>query len=136
MTAVDAVLALLGTAQVTVHDGRVPLDPVTGKLPPRPYVVVYGPGDGDGTRRVDSLAGTSRWVDGVVQTTVVGDSALAVRIVSARVITALLDVTPAVAGRSCFPIRHDDSQTVRRDDDVQPPVLYGVLRWLLQSVPA
>lgn len=121
---------------VSVHDGRVPVDQVTGRLPARPYVVVYGPSDGDGTHRVDDLAGRSGWVEGRVQTTVVADSAEACRIIAARVRGSLLDVVPTITGRVCFPIRHDDSQPVRRDDDVQPPVLYAVDRWLIQSTTA
>lgn len=135
--ATAAVLDLLeADANIKVYDGRVPTDPTTGKLPPRPYVVVYGPPDGAGTWAVDSLAGTSRWVDGVVTTTMVGDSAESVRIVAKRVRAALLDVTPDITGRASFPIRHSSGLNVTRDDDVSPPVLYAVDRWLCQSVPA
>jgi hypothetical protein len=135
--ATAAVLALLrADANLTVHDGKVPTDPTTGKLPARPYVVVYGPPDGDGDRIVDSLSGSSSRSDGVVTTTVVGDTAESVRIVAKRVRAALLDVSPTVTGRSSFPIRVSSSQDVRRDDDVQPPVMYAVDRWLVQSVPA
>lgn len=135
--ATAAVLALLAAdVNVTVYDGEVPTDPATGKLPARPYVVVYGPPDGDGGRLVDSLAGTSHRADGVVTTTVVADNAESVRIIAKRVRALLLDVVPAVTGRVCFPIRHDSGQNIARDDDVQPPVLFAVDRWLCQSVPA
>ena len=135
--ATAAVLALLtADVNVKVYDGEVPVDPATGRLPARPYVVVYGPPDGDGAHSLDSLAGGSNRADGVVTTTYVGDSAEAVRIVAKRVRGLLLDRTPAVTGRSSFPIRHSSGQNVTRDDDVQPPVLFAVDRWLCQSVPA
>lgn len=140
MSALDAtaaVLALLATdANLTTYDGRVPTDPTTGKLPARPYVVVYGPSDGAGAWSVDSLAGASQRVDGVVTTTVVGDSAASVRIIAKRVRSLLLDTVLDVTGRASFPVRHEAGQDVRRDDDVSPPVLYAVDRWLCQSVPA
>lgn len=134
-SAVEDTLTRLEAAGLTVFDAKVPVTSA-GAIPDRPYVVVYGPSDGQGTSRVDSLAGTSGWVDGIVQTTVVADNAEACRVIAAKVKAALADVTPTITGRVTFPIRHDDSLPIRRDDDVQPPVLIAVDRWLYQSATA
>lgn len=134
LDAAGACLALLAADVVlTVYDGFVPVDPVSGRLPARPYVVVFAPG---GRSTVFNLAGVSGDLSASVQTTCVGDTAESCRIVARRVKAALLDVRPAVVGRVSYPIRHEDSQPPTRDDDVQPPVMYAVDRWRTASVPA
>jgi hypothetical protein len=95
--------------------------------------VLYAPA---GTSTVHNLAGTSGALEASIQTTSVGDTAEACRIVARRVKAALLDVRPTVTGRVSFPIRHEDSLPPQVDNDVAPPVLYAVDRWLTASVPA
>lgn len=132
--AAAAALALLrADVNLTVYDGLVPVDPTTGKLPTRPYVVIYAP---VGRSTVYNLAGQSGALEASIQTTCVGDTAESCRIIGRRVKAVLLDVVPSVVGRVSFPIRHEDSRPIERDDDVQPPVLFAVDRWLTQSVPA
>ena len=136
MTNIDAAAAVLAllTADtgLKVFDGLVPVDS-TGKPPSRPYVVVFAP---VGHSSVDDLAGRSRALQASIQTTCVGDSAESCRIVARRVKAALLDIRPVVVARVCYPIRHEDSQPPRADNDVQPPVMYCIDRWSTQSVPA
>jgi hypothetical protein len=126
-----ALLALLAAdPNLKVYDGKVPVDN-TGKPPTRPYVVLYAPDD---TSSVDDLTGRSRRGDGVYQVTTVADEADSLRLVRKRVKTVLLDVRPDVTGRTSFPIRHDYSNPALRDDDVQPPVMYGTDGWRCASV--
>ena len=54
---------------------------------------------------------------------------------------ALVDVTPTVSGRSCWPLRVEASQTIREDRDVTIPgtathPLYAVDVYRLMSVPS
>lgn len=130
-----ALLELLGAdSNLVVFEGKVPVGS-DGKPPARPYVVVYAPGP-DGQAMVANLAGQSVNFDGEWQTTTVGDEADSVRVVQARVHAALLDRKPSIPGRVSFPIRHMGAQPTRRDDDVQPPVLYATDQWRCMSVPA
>lgn len=133
--AAAAILALLSAdPDLTTFDGIVPLD-AAGKLPGRPYVVMWSPPVPGAS--LDSLAGRSgRW-DHIVTTTVVGDTSGSVGVAARRVRAAVLDVVPAVTGRASFPIRLDGEPTpIRPDEDVQPPVLYSVMRWLCSSLPS
>lgn len=133
--AAAAILALLNAdTNLTVFDGIVPLD-ATGKLPDRPYVVMWAPPIPQA--RLDNLTGRSGFFEQVVTTTIVADSSNSVGIAARRVRAAVLDVVPAVTGRVSFPIRLDGNPThVTPDQDVQPPVLYSVLRWLCSSTPS
>lgn len=130
-----AILALL-TAQPQlagrVYDGKVPVT-AAGQPPGRPYVVLYASAP---HATVYNLTGVSGMTDAIHQTTVVGDEADSVRLIQAVVKSALLDVAPAITGRIAFPIRHDYSNPVRRDDDTQPPVMYATDGWQLYSVPS
>lgn len=131
-----AILALLNAQPQLagkVYDARVPVDPITLKPPARPYVVLYAQAP---HATVYNLTGVSGMTDAVHQTTVVGDEADSVRIIQAYVKTALLDVAPAITGRLSFPIRHDYSNPVRRDDDIQPPAMYATDGWQLYTVPS
>jgi len=134
--AAEAVVALItADPNLKVYDGKVPTDPATGKLPSRPYVVIWSSPVPSAAR--DTLSGRSGWWEEIVTTTVVGDSIGSVRIVSRRVREAVLDVIPAVTGRVSVPIRMDGGPLpIQADQDVQPPVLYAVIRWLCSSVPA
>lgn len=132
--AAAAVLALLAAdTNLKVFDGLVPANPDTGAPPARPYVVVFAP---PGRAAVFNLAGQSGDISASIQTTCVGDTAESCRITARRVKAALLDVRPVVVARVSYPIRHEDSQAPRVDNDVQPPVMYSIDRWATQSVPA
>lgn len=134
--AAAAGLALLhADTHLTVYDGLVPVDPATGKLPRRPYVVLWAPPVPEAF--LDSLEGRSGWWEQILTTTVVGDNAESVRVVSRRVRDALLDVIPDVAGRTSIPIAMDGPPLpTQADQDVQPPVLFSVISWLCSSTTA
>lgn len=66
----------------------------------------------------------------------VGDRlAAAARAVGNRVEAALLNVTPAVAGRSCTPIRWVDGQDPRRDEETLGPIFDQVDVYEYYSFP-
>lgn len=130
----NAVLALLDADDappaLVVLDGAVP-DNVSP-----PYVLVYfgdsSPEGADG----HSLTGTSdRFVMRIVAHCV-GGNQIAARAVAQRVRAALLDVTPTVAGRQCFPIRHEDGQPTQRDESTGVLVMDKVDVYRLESLPA
>lgn len=128
-------LELLGAdSRLVVFESKVPVDS-QGQPPARPYVVVYPPGP-DGQAMVANLAGQSVDFDGEWQTTIVADEADSLRLVQGWVRTAVVDQRPSIPGRVSFPIRHTGAQPARRDDDVQPPVLYATDQWRCMSVPA
>lgn len=134
--AAAALLALLAAdTNLVVYDGRVPVDPTTGKLPARPYVVIWASSVPHSI--IDNLSGRSGWQEQTVTSTVVGDSPGSVAIVARRVRDAVLDVRPVVVGRVSLPIRMDGAPTATQaDQDVQPAVMYSVLRWACSSTPA
>lgn len=130
------VLELLGAdSNLLVFEAKVPINPATGKPYVPPYVVLYPPGS-NGQAMVANLTGQSLDFDGEWQTTVVGLEADSVRVIQSRVVAALVDRKPAIPGRVSFPIRHAGSQPARRDDDIQPPVIYATDQWRCASVPA
>jgi hypothetical protein len=105
---VDAALGMLrANPNLTVYDGKV------DNGAPNAYVVVYAfrlrP---DGLAAPDKvpLTGASTAVDMRLFCHSVGATAHAARTVQDQVEAALLDKTPAVTGRSCFPIRLLDGQ--------------------------
>lgn len=126
-----ALLALLrADPYLTVYDGRVPAEPAL------PYVVLYLGWDAERT----ALVAVTDQFNGRAQVTSVGANSEAVRIIAKRVADRLLDVTPAVTGRACWPITHDFSQPPREDRDVRIngvgyPV-FAVDTYRLSSVPA
>ncbi len=125
-----AVLGLL--AGLNVHDGAVPPNPAY------PYAVLYiDPGEANEA----DLTMTSLEQVYAVQVTSVGATAAACRIQAGRVRAALLDVTPTVTGRACWPLRVEASQTAREDRDVTIPGTgthphYAVDVYRLASRPA
>ena len=125
---VDVVLALLtAVPNVRVHDGIVPDKPTL------PYVVVR---TNSGPRSRSSLAVSSDHLTlGIWCTSVAANRAQA-QWLAEKVTGALLDVTPTVAGRACFPIEAVNSQPVQRDDSVNPPLMYAVDEFRLSTVPA
>lgn len=134
----DAVLALLrGDAQLTVYpvaDGEPGSG--TGLVPAGatpPYVAVHITADRPLGETLDMRS--SRMVVRAY-CHCVGDNLTAARAVADRVATRLLDVKPAIAGRSCFPIRHDASQPVRPDESTGRLVVDLVDVYRLESLPA
>lgn len=129
----DAVLDLLrADAQLTVYDGQV-----TGTADH--YVLVYTfrqlPGGLIAPDKT-SLTGDTTTVDMRFYCHCVGANAIAARAVQARVEACLKDVTPAVAGRACFPIRWLDGQQHNRDEETLGLVVDTVDVYGLVSVPA
>lgn len=139
----QAVLDLLvdatGPPPLLVFDGAVPKDPATGKSKPPPYVVVYfAVSTPSGEMAIDSTS-LDMDSDRVVLRAYchsAGGNASAARIVAGRVRTALLDVTPTIAGRTCWPIRHDEGQPAQRDESTGVLVLDQVDVYRLESLPA
>ena len=66
----------------------------------------------------------------------VGGSATAARAGADLCRAALHDVTPAVAGRTCWPIRHEDGSPPRRDESAGTAYLDQVDIYRLESIPA
>lgn len=128
-----AIRGLLEGAGLDVSEGY-PTDAagVPIVLPERPYVIVLHD-DGASTRNFEAESERRSFV---FQTTTVGDTDHSVQLMNDLVFTALLDVVPAVEGRSCWPIEHLDTDATRPDTDSRPPVFVGVNRWGVQSVPA
>jgi hypothetical protein len=132
----NAVLALLDADNappaLVVYDGVVP-DGGTA-----PYVLVYmylmTP---DGLAAPDAVPLTfdSDVVDWWIYCHCVGGNAAAARSVSDRVRVALLNVTPTIAGRSCFPIRWREGQPPQRSEETLQTVFDQVDVYGLRSVP-
>lgn len=128
----DAVLGLLrADSLLTVYDGQV-----TGTADH--YVLVYTfrqlPG-GEIAPDKTPLTGDSTTVDMRFYCHCVGVDAIAARAVQGRVQTALLDVTPSVAGRACFPIRWIDGTQSNRNEETGALVVDAVDVYGLTSVP-
>lgn len=127
-----AVLGLLTGAGLTVHDGAVPANPTY------PYCVLY---TNSGNREATALTLTSAHQIYDVQVTSVGATAASARIYADKVNTALVDVTPTVSGRTCWPLRVEVSQTPQEDRDITLPGTathphYAVAVYRLASVPS
>jgi hypothetical protein len=117
---------------LVVLDGFVP----AGQEPP--YVLVYFyVATPDGLTAPDkvSLNFDSSVVDLWAYCHSVGGNAVAARAVATRVRTALLDVTPVVSGRSCFPIRWREGQPAGRDELTGPLIVDQVDVYGFTSVP-
>ncbi|MEO3929240.1 hypothetical protein ABGB07_36125 [Micromonosporaceae bacterium B7E4] len=65
----------------------------------------------------------------------VGANDTAARVVAGRVRAALLDVTPTIAGRKPYPIRHDDGQSPRPDESLGSLVVDQIDVYRLESLP-
>jgi hypothetical protein len=131
-----AVLGLLdadnGPPPLVFYDGVVPS---TGAPP---YVLVYFAFDQpEAAQDIESsdLTMATRRVDCLAYCHSVGNNAAASRAVAARVRAALLDVTPTVAGRIAFPIRHIENSPVRRDETTGVLVMDQVDVYRLSTVP-
>jgi hypothetical protein len=99
---------------LVVLDGKVP----DGQS--LPYVLVYfyiGTPDGPVAPDKVSLDFDSDVVELWAYCHNVGGNAMAARIEAGRTRAAVLNRTPVVAGRSCFPIRWREGQPAARDED-------------------
>jgi hypothetical protein len=133
-THADAIMALLdgdNTAPaLVVFKGSVP----AATAPP--YVCVY-------FADADPEQPDSRPLDGTPQRFMirayvhsVGGNETAALAVAQRVRTALLNVVPNIAGRSCFPIRREEGQPIRRDESTGGLVQDKADVYRLESEPA
>lgn len=127
-----AVLNLLrADTLLTVYDGQV-----TGTADH--YVLVYTfrqlPG-GQIAPDKTPLTGDTTTVDMRFYCHCVGVDAIAARAVQGRVQAVLLDVTPAVSGRACFPIRWVEGQQQQRDEETLALVVDAVDVYSLVTVP-
>ncbi len=130
----EAIRALLeadnAPPALVVYRGKVP----TGATPP--YVVVY-------ISHVSPEKAESQGLDGrstriVVRATChsVGGNEDAALAVAQRVSDALLDVTPSIAGRSCWPIRHELGEDPRRDESTGTQVQDKLDVYRLETLPS
>ncbi|MHB9004004.1 MAG: hypothetical protein ACYC6C_08055, partial [Coriobacteriia bacterium] len=116
---VDVVLARLrGDAVLAgaTFDGRV-------EGTPEAYCVVYA---GGGVRKSERLTGRSVFADFSFTIHSVGSTAEQARLVEERVLAQLVDWVPTVVGRNCRRMVHAVSRPVGMDNDVSPPLFYGV----------
>lgn len=124
----EAILSLLRSIpHVTVYDGSVP------DRPALPYVVVWITPP---RHESDRMTGDQLNADNVFQTTTSGLTPESVRIVVNNLHAALVDARVAVDGRNSQRIKHLTAQPIRPDQDVLPPLFYGVDQWSLFTVPA
>lgn len=124
----EAILSLLRSIpNVTVYDGIVP------DRPALPYVVAWITPP---RHESDRMTGDQLNADNVFQTTASGLTPESVRIVVGNLHRALVDARVAVEGRNSQRIKHLTSQPIRPDEDVSPPLFYGVDQWSLFTVPA
>jgi hypothetical protein len=99
---------------------------------PRPYVAVHLATERNPGGRLD-MRSTRRVTRAYCHC--VGDNDIAARAVGDLVAGALLDVRPAIFGRSCYPIRHDASQPPRTDESTGDLVVDLVDVYRLESMP-
>lgn len=126
----DLLEATPGLGATKVFDGKVP-DPT----PDPPYVILYV--SVDWTR--DGI-GTALNADQVtVMTTYnchcVGLTAASARAVGMLVRSALLNVRPVIAGRSCGPIKQDETLPPQRDETTGRLVMDSISVYSYLSTP-
>ncbi|WP_326646683.1 hypothetical protein OG884_18825 [Streptosporangium sp. NBC_01755] len=131
-------MVLLAAAGVLVGRGKVPAgggwasNPGTSTF--TGYAVLYPFG---GTDEATSLAQTHASLDFPFQLTCVGATQDQAAGVMDAARAALIGVTPAVVGRTAYPVYPVPlSRPITRDDAVAPPVHYGTLQFHFRSDPA
>jgi hypothetical protein len=133
----NAVLALAVPPSVLattgVYDGVVPKAPAAQYL--LFYMYLMTP-DGLAAPDAVSLNFDSDVADFWIYCHCVGEDAIAARAVSAQARLALLNVTPVVTNRVCFPIRWREGNPPRRDEETGPLVMDQVDVYGFRSVPA
>ena len=129
-----AVLALLNADQ-----GPPPLVVCDGVVPQgvrAPYVLVYFSDNRPELAESHSLVGDSeRYVLRAILHCV-GGNPTAARMVADRVEICLLDITVAVAGRNCWPIRREEGQGPPPDESTGTTVVDLVTAYRLESIPS
>ncbi len=124
----QALLALLVAAGLTVHDGSVPSGV---DVDDNPYVLPYfDSSDPESTKE----AATWRF-EMTMTLHCVGGDAQAARMVADIARTALTQVIPTVAGRTCFPITREPGGPPRRNEETGSLVMDQVDRYTLRSLP-
>ena len=132
-----AVLALLDADNTA--PALVVLDGAVTGTQPLPYVLVYlmvQTPDGLAAPDKVSLDFNSDVIDMWVYCHCVGGNAAAARSVADRVRTALLNVTPTIANRVCFPIRWREGNPPQRDESTGALVMDLVDVYGLMTVPS
>ncbi len=125
-----AVLQALLASGLTVFDGHVP----TGEARPAlPYAVLWMAAP---LHRTSTLAGHQQQATVAWTTHSVGQRPENARWVQSRVHSALVDARLTVPGRAVSKVKHDVTQPVRADRDVDPAVFSAVDQWSLLSLPA
>ena len=133
----DAVVAILSVASIAVGRGKQPAGSgwqgTPGASVFKPYAVIYPfPGHDEPA----SLARYHEALDFVFQLNFVGAIQDQVEAVMDAAGAALVGITPAVTGRTAFPIyRVPLDRPITRDDGVTPPVHYGVRQFHFRSEP-
>lgn len=122
-----AVKTKLELAGLIVYDGTVPPGATV------PYVVLFPDQGQASSTRFDQVSDQRVFR---VQTTSVASTVEQARWAAEKVHGALLDAVLTISGRATWPVRHETSRPIERDDDVTPPLMYAVDVWRLQSVPA
>jgi hypothetical protein len=126
----DAILALLrADASLTVYpdaSGKIP----AGAAPP--YVRVYMHVERPLGPTMDMVS--SRVVARAICHSV-GANDIAARAVAQRVAARLLDVRPVIAGRTAWPIRHEQNQPPARDESTGTVVIDQVDVYRLETLP-
>lgn len=122
-----AVLALLDPDPIwNPYDGALP-----SPTPNLPYWVVYfSSGYPDLT-----FTGVTKTFQLRITLHNVGGNGQADRIGSDRAAALLLNVRPVVAGRTCKPIRWEESQPPQRDESTGRVVMDAIDTYLLESIP-
>lgn len=125
---VDAVLAALAGAGLTVGDGGAPATVPSS----RRYAVVYpDPGQVLTESLADSRTDLALWF----QVTCVGPTAEQARWVANKVRSVLFSPL-SVSGRALWRAEELGGPPVQRDDDVTPPLFYQPVQYRLRSTTA
>lgn len=135
-----AFLALMATfaGGAPVYDGEVPEEPDGTRAGP-PYRLVHfqflTPSSADRPDLID-IEDASRPLELVAFVHSVAETARAARTVADQTYSVAADQELAVAGRTSFLIRHEDSQPPDRDESTGETVFAAVDVYRLLSVPA
>jgi hypothetical protein len=129
-----AFLGLISGTGLTTYDSKV------DDGAPAQYVLVYSMFETpDGLLAPDALNLTlaSTVLDISMYVHNVGSTPQSARATASRTRTAVLDVVPVVAGRTCFPIRWREGQPGHRNEEIPgAPVLDEVHVYGWRSLPA
>jgi len=128
----DALLALLRARPITVYPatGGGPSTVPVGATPP--YVAVHFVTEHANGDRLDTKSTRTRTR---AYAHCVGANDIAARAMADQVQTAWLDVVPSIAGRNCFPIRHETSRDPYSTEPVALTTVTITAVYRLESVP-